>query len=588
MAIDVNKLIADAKTKQEAATQQAQTERAAAQREKANKKVLAESKSKLDYANTLKPRLKTMEDRLKFFANRIARGDKLDSLEQGEFDRLVEDYNSLNKTIDKAIKDAYDIVAESRGGKKREDTEQGEAKDLPQSYGLYTGIDEKGNQVKLIQTSDNSVWANQNPYTGTLKFQESTITYKNGKEIKRVSNTNKVEEPTTTDVVEAPPTTEKPKPSKKKPVTAPKPKPITPSGEAIPEGFDVAAVRAGEAASLGDVPAVPSAMQRKFADILKDTEFWYDLPDYIFKLDVDPTTGEPGELGKILVQAVNEGWDEAKFLSKVRLTKWWQANAKPIRERIISRAKFNELQASGQDTSKTEYALDSAAIKRNVQARARAMGANLDENAINQVVSRIYDGFLENDTVAIDSFIAPYIGRTSSILGTMGLGVQPKGYTGQALQNYQALQAVAKANGFSINDILPRLSVMPGQSLDDVVLQKLATGELDINRLAQDARMLAAQGQPDYVKGLLQQGYDLEQIYAPYKNVMANILEINADEIDLNDATLRSAIGQDREMNLFDFKKALRKDSRWQYTEGARQEVANSVLGVLRDFGFQG
>jgi len=170
----------------------------------------------------------------------------------------------------------------------------------------------------------------------------------------------------------------------------------------------------------------------------------------------------------------------------------------------------------------------------------------------------------------------------------MGLGVQPKGYTGQALQNYQALQAVAKANGFSINDILPRLSVMPGQSLDDVVLQKLATGELDINRLAQDARMLAAQGQPDYVKGLLQQGYDLEQIYAPYKNVMANILEINADEIDLNDPTLRSAIGQDREMNLFDFKKALRKDSRWQYTANAREEIANSVLGVLRDFGFQG
>lgn len=377
-------------------------------------------------------------------------------------------------------------------------------------------------------------------------------------------------------------------PSGKIPPKAPKPKPITPSGEAISEGFDVAAVRAGEEASMGATPAVPSATQRKFADILKDTEFWYDLPDYIFKLDVDPTTGEPGELGKILVQAVNEGWDDDKFLSKIRLTKWWQSNAKPIRERIISRAKFNELQASGQDTSKTEFALDSAAIKRNVQARARAMGANLDENAINQVVSRIYDGFLENDTVAIDSFIAPYIGKTSSILGTMGLGVQPKGYTGQALQNYQALQAVAKANGFSINDILPRLSVMPGQSLDDVVLQKLATGELDINRLAQDARILAAQGQPDYVKGLLQQGYDLEQIYAPYKNVMANILEVNADEIDLNDATLRSAIGQDREMNLFDFKKALRKDSRWQYTEGAREEVANSVLGVLRDFGFQG
>jgi hypothetical protein len=231
--------------------------------------------------------------------------------------------------------------------------------------------------------------------------------------------------------------------------------------------------------------------------------------------------------------------------------------------------------------------MDTATIKRSVQARARQLGSNLDENAINQIVARIYDGFLENDTVAIDSFIAPYIGKVTSIVGK-GTGIQPTGYSGQALQNYQALQAVAKANGLGIKDILPRLSVLPGQNLDDVVLQKLATGELDINRLAQDARMIAAQGSPDYVKNLLQQGYDLEQIYAPYKNVMAQLLELNPDEIELNDNTLRSAIGQDREMNIYDFKKALRKDSRWQYTENAREEVSNSVLGVLRDFGFQG
>jgi hypothetical protein len=344
-------------------------------------------------------------------------------------------------------------------------------------------------------------------------------------------------------------------------------------------GFDPAAARAGEEASMGATPNIPPKAQRDLESILRQTEFWYDLPDYIFKT--------VPKLGELLVKAVNEGWDDEKFLSQAKLTTWWQQNSAPIRTRIIARAKFNELTAGGQDASKTEYAMDTATIKRSVQARARQMGANLDENAINQVVARIYDGFLENDTVAIDSFIAPYIGKVSSIVGT-GTGIQPSTYTGQALQNYQALQAVAKANGLTITDILPKFTLLPGQKIDDLVLQKLATGELDINRLAQDARMIAAQGTPDYVKGLLQQGYDLEQIYAPYRNVMSQILEINPDEINLNDDTLRAAIGQDKEMNIYDFKKALRKDSRWQYTEGAREEVANSVLGVLRDFGFQG
>jgi len=111
MAVNVDKLVADAKKKQEEGSKRAAAERAKAERGKADAKVIAESKSKLAYADTLKPRLKEYEARLKFFANRIARGDKLDSLEQNEFDRLVNDYNYLSNAVDKAIKDSYDVVA---------------------------------------------------------------------------------------------------------------------------------------------------------------------------------------------------------------------------------------------------------------------------------------------------------------------------------------------------------------------------------------------------------------------------------------------------------------------------------------------
>ena len=69
---------------------------------------------------------------------------------------------------------------------------------------------------------------------------------------------------------------------------------------------------------------------------------------------------------------------------------------------------------------------------------------------------------------------------------------------------------------------------------------------------------------------------------------MADVLEIaNAEQISLDDPTLSMALGKE-EMTLSDFQRALRKDSRWQYTSRAREEVSNSALQVLRDFGFQG
>jgi hypothetical protein len=70
---------------------------------------------------------------------------------------------------------------------------------------------------------------------------------------------------------------------------------------------------------------------------------------------------------------------------------------------------------------------------------------------------------------------------------------------------------------------------------------------------------------------------------------MANVLEIgDPDQIDLNDPLLRSAITDKGDMNLYDFKKALKTDNRWQYTEQARKDVSTAALSVLRDFGFQG
>lgn len=142
--------------------------------------------------------------------------------------------------------------------------------------------------------------------------------------------------------------------------------------------------------------------------------------------------------------------------------------------------------------------------------------------------------------------------------------------------NTETLLSVAKSNGLT-----------PSSLQLDEWNRRIQNGE-DINIIKKNIRDTAALGLPDNIKKLMADGTDLETIYAPYKNVMYQTLEINPDAISLNDATLRSAIGPNGEMPIYDFQRALRKDARWQYTNNAREEVSNVALGVLRDFGFQG
>lgn len=347
----------------------------------------------------------------------------------------------------------------------------------------------------------------------------------------------------------------------------------------IPGVFDPARFRMGEEASMqAAAGTLPIGAKSDLKTLLTKTEFWYDMPDYIFET--------VPELGDLLVKAVNEKWDNDKFLSSAKLTKWWQSNTGTFRERIVNKAKYNELRTAGQDVTRTDYGQYIARQIRNVKAQAKSIaGVTLDDAQAQQIAEKIYDGNLDDDPLAINRLIIPFIGKVTDRYA----GKDVTTYGGQALQNYQVLQGIAKANGLSLKDILPQISTtLTGGDLEKAVLQGLAAGDIDVNRIAQNARMVAAQGQPEYVRNLLNQGYDLEQIYSPYKSVMASVLELNPEQINLNDPTLRNAINNNGDMNIYDFKRALRQDTRWQYTENAREEVSNAALQVLKDFGFQG
>jgi hypothetical protein len=163
-------------------------------------------------------------------------------------------------------------------------------------------------------------------------------------------------------------------------------------------------------------------------------------------------------------------------------------------------------------------------------------------------------------------------------LSTLGkLATEVKTRKGEA-QNIdaEAIRATARANMLELSDVQV-----------NNFLADLKAGQ-DIKTINSRIRNIAAMGMPDSIKQMVAEGTDLDTIYQPYKTRMAAILELNPQAININDATLRSAIGPDKEMPLYEFEKALRKDSRWQYTNNAKQEVSNVALRVLKDFGLQG
>jgi hypothetical protein len=351
-------------------------------------------------------------------------------------------------------------------------------------------------------------------------------------------------------------------------------KPTTPGAETPPSTPSAGGAGAGAGGAGAGGPIVPKktkAQRREEAlDVASEQDF--TLPETIFK--------NVPSLNAILKRYVDEEWTPSKLRKAIRDDVWFKQNSNEIKARYVQLYNYRDLVATGQATGSTDYEKQIANLTRQLENKAREIGSDAasDPDALRRTAENMY---LTNqgieDSMTID-FLAASIRPVAGMIG----GQLTEGYSGQALKDYQAIQSVARSNGFRVKDIVP------GGQTELQVLQGIATGNIDANRLAQDARKLAAQGQPQYVRELLGQGYNLDQVFAPYRQTMANLLEINEDEIDLNDTTLRSAISDKGDMNLYDFKKTLKADKRWQYTENAKSEVSDITLKILRDFGFQG
>jgi hypothetical protein len=494
-----------------------------------------------NYATSLKPRLGELGFQIEAYARKIARGDKLSTIEERELKRFSDEYAKLNKTYNEARSDALEFYY---GTQSQPTTQTGKKITVSSAKNTQTP-GPTGTPVQTLASASTLTPATPPKQKVTTGGAKGNAT--GGAAVGAIGRT-----------------------------------PV-PTGQAISSGFDVGGFRMADEASMGAAEGItPGAGLKTYDQALANVQEKYNLPDILFS--------NVKSLGTLLDRYVNakkygkDGIaDINKFVELVKIDPWYRQNSGEIKTRYLQKFNFDDLTKSGQARGTTDYEQQIAKITNNLLTQARKLGSALDEGQAKLIAEDLYIHNQDTDesvvTRRLVSGIRPIAGMVA--------GRITEDYSGLALQNYQGLQAIAKRNGFKLADILPRDAAGKPMSAQDT-LQRLALGELDPTRLEQDVRKLAAVGQPQFVRDLLGQGIDLEEVYAPYKKTMARILELDESQIDLTDPTLRMGINEKGDVNLYDYSKALRQDSRWQYTGNAREEVSDAALTVLRNFGFQG
>lgn len=260
------------------------------------------------------------------------------------------------------------------------------------------------------------------------------------------------------------------------------------------------------------------------------------------------------ELAGLFDQAVKETWTPERFVAEVRGTRWFRDNSEAMRNYLVLkksdprtfRMRLNQTRASVRDMAVT-------------------MGAQLSD----KMLTRISDNVLRfgwSDAQIRDT-----------LAGAVRQGAQDT-WGGEAAANVENLRQTARANGIRLgDDTLQQWAV------------RLAAGE-PISGFEQYVRGMAANAFPAWADRI-KAGENVEDIADPYRQQMAQTLEINPRQIDLFDPTLRQALqppqkdGQVVAKPLWQFERELMQDPRFDKTDQARTKAAQFATTIAKTFG---
>lgn len=264
------------------------------------------------------------------------------------------------------------------------------------------------------------------------------------------------------------------------------------------------------------------------------------------------------ELSGLLDQAVDGQWKTDLFTAHLKNTKWWKDTSSTNRQaQILAKS-------------------DPATYKSNMEAARLAahdmavqLGATLSTGAEAKLAKNIiHFGWQDAE---IKHFLGKYIEfNDKHVLG------------GQAGQIYQQLRTEAYANGVTLGEQTLKNSAA-------YIVRGLSTMEQQREQIRQHA----AGAYPAFADQIMA-GQAVQDIAAPYAQMVAQELELPSTAVDLYNAKVKAALtakdaqGNPAPMSLTDFQAQLRSDPAWAKTSGAANSTLATAHQVLRDMGLVG
>jgi hypothetical protein len=265
------------------------------------------------------------------------------------------------------------------------------------------------------------------------------------------------------------------------------------------------------------------------------------------------------ELWKLFNTAVKKTWDANMFVARLRSTKWFKRNSASVRNAIM------------QETA------DPATYRANISKMSRTLadawgsryGTRVEGKWINYWSKMAFRmGWSEAEALDHMSRNVDY----DKALRRRDLG-------GTAAELRGQLEAAETQYGLSM-----------GNNWKAKKLEELVEGRNTIQGVTDSLREWARQEYAAFAAEL-DSGKTIMEIADPYRQQMAELLEINPADISIRDQMLQRALkskdkeGRPAALSMTDFANTVRKDSRWQYTNNAKKDAANVTAQLLQSFG---